>query len=305
MSPLTKLFLGLLAIAAVLPLFGIPKYWLYTLTIGLYYAMLASSWSLLVGYVGRISFAQAAMSGLGAYVSVLVGIHLDLPVVPALAAGVLVSGTLGLFTGWLTLRLHGAYLGLTTIAFGEILRITVTAEHQITQGSRGLQVRPLIEGAGAVTYYYVFLAAAVASVLLMLTLLNSRVGLFFQAIREDEDGTASLGVNVTLWKSLAFACSTAFAGLAGGLYAHFVQLIAPSMMSMQEMGYVLSMAVIGGFANVIHAAIGGVILQVLLEALRELGEWRLAVFGIITIIMLRFAPNGIFGWLEARLGRKV
>ena len=160
------------------------------------------------------------------------------------------------FIGWLTLRLHGAYLGLTTIAFGEILRITVTAEYDITQGSRGLPAAPLWEGAGPVEYYYVFLAAAVGSVLLMLALLRSRVGLFFQAIREDEDGTASLGVNVTLWKALAFAASTAFAGLAGGLYAHFVQLITPSMMSMQEMGYILAMAVIGGFSNVVYAAFG-------------------------------------------------
>ena len=299
-----KVLLGFVGLAAMLPLIGVPQYWLYTLTIGLYYAMLASSWSLLVGYVGRISFAQAAMSGLGAYVSVLTGMYLDLPVIPSLLLGVAAAGVLGLFIGWLTLRLHGAYLGLTTIAFGEILRITVTAEHQLTQGSRGLQVRPLIEGAGPATYYYIFLAAAVASVLLMLLLLRSRIGLFFQAIREDEDGTASLGVNVTLWKSLAFGCSTAFAGLAGGLYAHFVQLITPSMMSMQEMGYVLAMAVIGGFSNVVYAAFGGVLLQILLEALRELGEWRLAVFGIIAILMLRFAPNGVFGWLETLLKRK-
>ena len=134
-----------------------------------------------------------------------------------LIAGVVVAGLFGLFIGWLTLRLHGAYLGLTTIGFAEILRITVTAEHEVTQGSRGLQVRPLIEGAGPVTYYYIFLAAAVVSVVLMLVLLRSRIGLFFQAIREDEDGTASLGVNVTLWKALAFAASTAFAGFAGGL----------------------------------------------------------------------------------------
>lgn len=304
MTLFQKVLLGFVGLAAVLPLIGVPQYWLYTLTIGLYYAMLASSWSLLVGYVGRISFAQAAMSGLGAYVSVLTGMYLDLPVIPSLLLGVAAAGVLGLFIGWLTLRLHGAYLGLTTIAFGEILRITVTAEHQLTQGSRGLQVRPLIEGAGPATYYYIFLAAAVASVLLMLLLLRSRIGLFFQAIREDEDGTASLGVNVTLWKSLAFGCSTAFAGLAGGLYAHFVQLITPSMMSMQEMGYVLAMAVIGGFSNVVYAAFGGVLLQILLEALRELGEWRLAVFGIIAILMLRFAPNGVFGWLENLLKRK-
>jgi branched-chain amino acid transport system permease protein len=287
----------------VLPLM-VGEYWVYTLTIGLYYAILAASWSLLVGYVGRISFAQAAMSGLGGYASALSVQHLGLPIVAGLALGVLVAGALGFVIGRLTLRLHGAYLGLTTIAFGEILRITATAEHQLTEGSRGLPTAALIEGGTTAQYYYLFLAITTACLALMWWLLSSRVGLFFQAIREDEDGAASLGVNVTMWKAVAFSISTAFAGLAGGLYAHFVQLITPSMMSLQEMGLILAMAVIGGFHNVIFAALGGVGLQVMLEALREVGEWRLVVFGLLTIAVLRFMPNGIFGAIAAGLVRR-
>jgi branched-chain amino acid transport system permease protein len=286
----------------VLPLM-VGEYWVYTLTIGLYYAILAASWSLLVGYVGRISFAQAAMAGLGGYASALSVQHLGLPIVAGLALGVLVAGALGFVIGRLTLRLHGAYLGLTTIAFGEILRITATAEHQLTEGSRGLPTAALIEGGTTAQYYYLFLAITTACLALMWWLLSSRVGLFFQAIREDEDGAASLGVNVTMWKAVAFAISTAFAGLAGGLYAHFVQLITPSMMSLQEMGLILAMAVIGGFHNVIFAALGGVGLQVMLEALREVGEWRLVVFGLLTIAVLRFMPNGIFGAIAAGILR--
>ena len=287
----------------VLPLM-VGEYWVYTLTIGLYYAILAASWSLLVGYVGRISFAQAAMAGLGGYGSALSVQHLGLPIVAGLALGVLVAGALGFVIGRLTLRLHGAYLGLTTIAFGEILRITATAEHQLTEGSRGLPTAALIEGGTTTQYYYLFLAITTACLALMWWLLSSRVGLFFQAIREDEDGAASLGVNVTMWKAVAFAISTAFAGLAGGLYAHFVQLITPSMMSLQEMGLILAMAVIGGFHNVIFAALGGVGLQVMLEALREVGEWRLVAFGLLAIAILRFMPNGIFGAIAAGLVRR-
>lgn len=287
--------LGLtLAVFLVLP-FVLGDYWIYTVTIGFYYAILAASWALLVGYVGRISFAQTAMAGLGGYVSALGVQHIGLPPVVGLACGVLVAGLIGFIIGRLTLRLHGAYLGLTTIAFAEILRITVTAEYSVTEGSRGLQVAALIEGGTRVQYYFLFLAITIACLALMTWLLQSRVGLFFQSIREDEDGASSLGVNVTLWKTVAFAISSAFAGLAGGLQAHFVQLITPSMMSLQEMGLVLSMAVIGGFHSVFFAALGGVGLQVLLEALRELGEWRLVVFGLLTLLILRLMPNGIFG----------
>ncbi|SFP96860.1 branched-chain amino acid ABC transporter permease [Tranquillimonas alkanivorans] len=295
LQTLRLLGLGLiLLVFLALPLL-LGDYWVYTITIGFYYAILAASWALLVGYIGRISFAQAAMAGLGGYASALSVQHAGLPPVLGLAAGVLVAGALGFVIGRLTLRLHGAYLGLTTIAFAEILRITATAEYQLTEGSRGLQVEPLLQDGSRSEYYYLFLAVTVACLALMTWLLRSRVGLFFQSIREDEDGAASLGVNVTLWKTVAFAISTAFAGLAGGLYAHFVQLITPSMMSLQEMGIVLAMAVIGGFHNVVFAALGGVSLQVLLEGLRELGEWRLVVFGLITLLILRLMPNGVFG----------
>lgn len=282
---------------ALLPVLGLSDYWIYIVTIGFYYALLAASWSLLVGYVGRISFAQAAMSGLGGYASALSVIHAGLPIVAGLLVAVLVAAAVGFALGWLTLRLHGAYLGLTTIAFSEILRIAVTAEHGLTAGTRGLQAQALITDGTRTDYYYVFFAATVVSLLLMALLLRSRIGLFFQAIREDEDGAASLGVNVTLWKCLAFAISSAFAGLAGALYAHLVQLITPSMMSLQEMGFVLAMAVIGGFHNILYAALGGVLLQVGLEMLRDVQEWRLVAFGVVAILMLRFAPNGLFGLL--------
>ena len=292
---------AVLAAFAVIPQFGLPDYWLYTLSIGFYYAILAASWSLLVGYVGRISFAQAAMSGLGAYGSILAIQYFGLPLPLAILAGVAIAGVAGLAVGWLSLRMHGAYLGLTTIAFSEILRIAITAEHAFTQGSRGLQAPALIENGSRLDYYYLFLTVTTACLLVMGLLLRSRLGLFFQAIREDEDGAASLGVNVTVWKVVAFAISCAFAGLGGALYGHFVQLIAPSMMSLQEMGYVLTMAVIGGFHNVLFAALGGVFLQLVLESLREIGEWRLVIFGLAAILMLRFAPNGLFGMVADRL----
>src|SRR3546814_12518836 len=107
----------------------------------------------------------------------------------------------------------------------------------------------------------------------MAGLLRSRVGLFFQAIREDEDVAASLGVRVTLWKALAFSISSAFAGLAGGLYAHFIQLITPSMLSLPELGFVLAMAVIGGLPNNRFSARGGGSVPFLRELVGGLGEW--------------------------------
>jgi branched-chain amino acid transport system permease protein len=131
--------------------------------------------------------------------------------------------------------------------------------------------------------------------LVMWLILRSRIGLFFAAIREDEDAAASLGVKVVRWKVAAFTLTSMLAGLAGAFYAHVVQLVAPSMMSLLEMGFILSMAVIGGFQNIFYAALGGVLLEVVLESTREIGEWRLTVVGLVMVAILRFAPNGLFG----------
>lgn len=295
--------LALLLAFLTFPLLNPQPYWVYTLTVAFYYGLLASSWSLLVGYIGRISFAHAALSGLGAYVSVLCVTHAGLPTVLGIASAVLVTGLVGLAIGWLCLKLHGAYLGLTTIGFAEILRIAITAEYEVTRGSLGLRAPQLLGNAGQEAYYYLFLAVLVGSLVLMWLFLRSRIGLFFQAIREDEDGAASLGVGVTLWKVVAFTVSSAFAGLAGSIYVHFVQLVAPSMMSIRESGFILTMAVIGGFHNIFYAALGGVFLEVVLEGLRDIGDWRLTVFGLIAILILRYTPNGLFGAVVGWLSR--
>lgn len=295
--------LALLLAFLAFPLLNPQPYWVYTLTVAFYYGLLASSWSLLVGYIGRISFAHAALSGLGAYVSVLCVTRAGLPMVLGIASAVLATGLVGLAIGWLCLKLHGAYLGLTTIGFAEILRIAITAEYEVTRGSLGLRAPQLLGNAGQEAYYYLFLAVLAGSLVLMWLFLRSRIGLFFQAIREDEDGAASLGVGVTLWKVVAFTVSSAFAGLAGSIYVHFVQLVAPSMMSIRESGFILTMAVIGGFHNIFYAALGGVFLEVVLEGLRDIGDWRLTVFGLIAILILRYTPNGLFGAVVGWLSR--
>jgi branched-chain amino acid transport system permease protein len=292
----------LLAVLLVLPLAGLDAYWTYILAIGFYYAILSASWSLLVGHVGRISFAHAAFAGLGAYTTAVGSTMLGWPIALTICLGVVVAALVGIVIGRLCLELHGAYLGLTTIAFSEILRIAITAEYELTRGSLGLAAPALFTGDSRLPHYYTLLAALLGALALMWLVLRSRIGLFFNAIREDEEAAASLGVRVGRWKLVAFTLSSALAGLAGGLYAHVLQLVAPSMMSIGEMGFILSMAVIGGFHNIFYAALGGIVLEVVLEALRAIGEWRLTLFGLVVIVVLRYAPNGVFGALAQRLG---
>lgn len=286
------MLVAVLVLLLVAPL-AIRDYWLYVLTIGLYYAVLSSSWALLAGYGGRISFAHAAFAGIGAYTSALLTLHLGLPPLLGLPVGGLVAAAFGLGIGLLTLRMRGPYLALTTIAFSEIFRIFVTAEYNLTRGSYGLRVPPLLPGTSRVPYYYVILAVLLLTLTIMQYTVRSRVGLFLQAIREDEDGAIGRGVDVVRYRLLVFTMTSAFAGVAGAFYGHFVLLVGPQMVILPEMSTILAMAVLGGIESLVGAAAGAIVLQFLSEYLREYVEWRLALMGAIVLLTVRFAPNGL------------
>ena len=281
----------LLAIALAFPLF-FKDYWLYVGIISLYYAMLSSSWSMLAGQAGLISFAHVAFAGIGAYTSAFLVIQAQFPIPLAVTFGALASAIIGFGIGALTLRMRGPYLALTTLAFSEILRIFITAEYQLTQGSIGLQV-PLIFGGNKIYSYYIGLFLFVLSTVVLKLVLQSRVGLFLIAMREDEDGAATRGVNTVAYRLLAFVVTSAVAGLAGGYYAHVVGLVSPQMIRLGEMGLILAMSVFGGVESLLGAALGAVALQTLTEYLRIFAEWRLAIFGALVLFTLKFAPQGI------------
>jgi branched-chain amino acid transport system permease protein len=188
--------------------------------------------------------------------------------------------------------MRGPYLALTTLAFSEILRISITAEYQLTQGSIGLQV-PLMFDGSKLFSYYTGLALFVLTSLILTVLLRSRVGLFLVAMREDEDGAATRGVNTVYYRLIAFVVTSAFAGLAGGYYAHVVGLVSPQMIRIGEMGLILAMSVFGGLESLLGAALGAMFLQILTEYLRIFAEWRLAIFGALVLLTLKFAPEGI------------
>jgi branched-chain amino acid transport system permease protein len=273
----------------------IDDYWLYVLIIGFYYAILSSSWTLLVGFAGLISFAQAAFSGIGAYASALAVLHLEAPPLLGLVLGSGTAALVGLGIGVLTIRMRGSYLALTTIAFSEILRIILTAEYDLTRGSYGLQVPPLFVGAPRVTYYYVILGLFLIAFLVMRITVRSRIGLFLQAIREDEEGATGRGVNVVGCRLLAFVMASTFAGMAGAFYGHFVLLVSPQMLILPEMSTIMAMAILGGMESLAGAAIGAIVLQFLSEYLREYVEWRLAIMGAVVLVMIWIAPNGFAG----------
>jgi branched-chain amino acid transport system permease protein len=298
------LALSALVIALVVPWLG-NEYAVHIGTIAWYYAVLASSWALLAGYTGQVSFAHMAFAAIGGYTSGLLITHTGAPIFLSIPTGILVAALVGGTIGWLCLRLSGPYLALFTLAFSEIFRIMLVAEYRFTRGSQGLHVSGLMPGASRQTYYFLGLAVLLIALGLMYMLIRSRIGLFWRAIRENEGAALAAGVNAARYRILAFVVSSALAALAGTFYAHYVGILTPNIASVPEMGLLISMTVIGGLESLPGAVIGAVFVYTSSELLREYGQLRFVLFGAVLLLTLRLSPRGLVAPLLALLARRV
>lgn len=298
LSPVGIITIALLVVAVLIPQtvarLGLPPYQIHILITGYYFAILAASWSLLAGYAGQFSFATMAFMAIGAYTAGILGQQLSTNVISGIILGTLMAGLFGLAIGFLTLRFQRTYLALFTIAFSEVLRLGLNAERDITGGPDGMSFQPLVSWTTSnIPPYYIHLALLVAMLALMYGLVNSRFGLFWRAIREDEEAAAAMGVNVVRYKVMAFVITAMIAGLAGAVQWHYVSIITPNDLLIRQMSIVIAMAVIGGIESLIGAAIGAIVIQYGLETLRPLGTWRLVAFGLLLMVTLRFFQNGL------------
>jgi branched-chain amino acid transport system permease protein len=283
--------------------FLVNGYWLSVGVLAMFYAIVAASWALLAGYAGQFSFGHMAFVSLGAYTSGLLVVTFGVPIPLGMAAGVVMCAVVGSGIGFVCLRMRGPYLALFTVAFSEVLRIVIVSENQITGGSGGLEVTPLFHGRTDTPYYYLGLLLLAGSLAIMMLLVTSRWGLFFRAIRENEDAAAAAGVKVVRFRILAFAITSSFAGLAGGFYGHYIGILTPDIGSVDQMGLVVAMAVIGGAESIVAAMIGALGLEFLVEALRSYGQWRLVLFGALLLLTMRFARNGLLALAWQQVAR--
>jgi branched-chain amino acid transport system permease protein len=280
----------------------VDPYWLTVGILAIFYAIVTASWTLLVGYAGQFSFGHMAFVSLGAYASALLVQSTGVPIPLAMLAGMALAAVLGGVIGYVCLRIRGPYLAIFTMAFSEVLRIVLLTENEVTGGASGLQVAPLFHGRSDAPYYYLGLGLLVVSLGIMWVMAASRWGLFFRAIRENEQAAAAAGVRVVRFRILAFAVASSFAGLAGAFYGIYIGMLTPDIGSVDQMGLVVAMAVIGGSESLVAAVIGALSVEALVEALRAYGQWRLVLFGALLLLTMRFARNGLLtlAWEQTR-----
>jgi len=302
--PLTTMFACVVLAGLLLAFpFLVNGYWLSVAILAAFFAMCAASWALLVGYAGQFSFGHMAFVSVGAYTSGMLARYFEVPIPLGALLGVVLCALLGSGIGFICLRMRGPYLALFTVAFSEVLRIILVSEAEVTGGSGGLEVPPLFHGRTDVPYYYLGLATLALTLGLIGLLVRSRWGLFFRAIRENEAAAAAAGVKVVRYRIMVFAIASSFAGLAGSFYGHFVGILTPDIGSLDQMGLVVAMAVIGGAESIISATIGAVVVEFLVEALRKYDEWRLVLFAALLLVTVRFSRNGLLTLAAPYLAR--
>lgn len=296
--------LAVVAILALLPLGVGDPYTLGILIVSIYFALLALGWNLLAGFTGQFSLAPAAFAMLGAYTPALLDYHWKVPLAAGLPAALVATAALGWVLGRIVLRLKGPYLALTTLSFAEIARVVVGNSHEFTRGDQGLNVPTLMQSREG--YYYLFLALLVAVLGLLFALMRARAGRFWLAIRDDETGAESRGIDVVRWKTLAFALSCAICGAAGALYGTFSQLVSPELGLLLQTGLVIAMVVIGGIGTLTGPVVGALLVYLASEWMREFGAVQMIVFAALVIVFARFFREGLWGLamrLRARGGK--
>ena len=289
-----------------LPALAQSSYLVYVATIALVYAMLASSWDILSGYSGLLSFGHAGFFGVGAYCAVLLVYHLQISPWLALIAGAAGGGILALLVGAITLRLRGPYLALMTLAAAQIVAVLVLINVSWTRGSLGISgYTGLVEGSDYIAYYYIALVMAVGIVFGLYRLGKSRYGLVLRALRDDELKVQTLGVNTARNKIIVFTISGAVAGLAGGYYGFMVQVLTPDVFDpVAFSGLVIGMAMMGGMGTIFGPAIFALIYGAVSQLLQEfLGVgYDAAVLGLLIILAVVFMPQGLWPFLVGRRG---
>ncbi|MBN2533864.1 MAG: branched-chain amino acid ABC transporter permease [Spirochaetales bacterium] len=290
---ITILFiLFLLVLPVILP----DSYLMRVLILAAIFAMLTASWDFLSGFAGQLNFGHALFFGVGAYSSALFNLLLKIPPAGSIPLSGLVAVLAGLIIGFPCLRLKGIYLALTTIAFPIILTGVVNALPGITGGELGLSGLDKLTGSRIGDYYIVTLLM-LGSCTVMYKLTQSNVGIIFHAIREDEVSLKVSGINTTKYKLLAFCLSGLFAGIAGGVYAHFMRIAGPSTLSVSTSFTIIIYAVFGGVCTIYGSVAAVYILFPLMEVFQLLPQFRTLFFAAIVLIILLYMPSGFIQWI--------
>jgi branched-chain amino acid transport system permease protein len=290
---------ALVAALAVVPLVS-SFYIVQALTNAWLFAMLGLSLTLIAGTTGQVSLGHAALLAIGGYASALLALDLNVPVGFAILGGGVVAAALGTILVWPSFRLRGHYVSIATLAIGEIVALTILNWESVTRGPIGVVAIPPLSLFGfelvdAGHVYWFSFAILILLAALQFRLLGSHLGRSFRAIRDDDVAARVYGLGLDRYKALAFIFGGFAAGVSGGIAAHLYSYINHETFSTQQSLLALTIVILGGMGNVIGAIIGAVALVGLPEIFRIAAEYRILIYGIVLLLLIRFRPQGLMG----------
>ena len=305
---ITLIVVGILSL--LFPLVIRSDYYQHLVIIALMWVIIGSSWNLLAGYTGQVSFGHAIFFGVGAYTAGIFASKLHISAWWGLLFGGPVTMVIALFVGWVCFRLRGPYFALATLAGGEIIRLVATNWESLTDGMVGILIIQSFKS--KLPYYYIVLGLAGACIAVIQLVMKSKWGYYFVSIREDQDAAESLGINTTLYKNISLLISAFFAGTAGAFYMNYMAFIDPHVVF--SLHYISIMAIlvgiVGGVATIMGPAVGAFVMVGVQETFRSaffglapkwISQGHALVFGLLVIFVIMFLANGIVGdWAKIK-----
>ncbi|MBW4439317.1 MAG: branched-chain amino acid ABC transporter permease [Pleurocapsa minor GSE-CHR-MK-17-07R] len=269
---------------------------------------IATMWNLLSGYAGMVSVGQQGWIGLGSYATIVIADDLGASLFVSVFLAGIFTALVSIPTSWVVFRLRAGYFAIGTWVVAEVFQLLVSSSTGWLGGGAGrslASIRGFVRSTSpetfALTTYYVAAAIAVLSIIVVYSLMRSRVGLGLTAIRDSESGAASLGVNTTRLKLIAYVVAAGMTGIAGGIIAVMSINVRPdAAFSVQWTAFMIFITVIGGIGSIEGPIIGAVLFYFIRNQLSSYGEWSFIVLGVIAVVMMLVAPRGIWGLIQQR-----
>jgi branched-chain amino acid transport system permease protein len=264
-----------------------------------------SGLDILFGYTGQISLGHAGFYCIGAYASAILSRDLGLPVFATILLGGMLATILAIVLALPAVKLVHHFLALVTISFGQLVYLFVSQARGLTEGFSGMNFIPRprfgsFEFESNVAYFYIVYAILLLLLVLKQTLVRSRTGRAFVAIREDAHAANGMGIHVTKYKTMAFAISAFYTGVAGALYAHLIGFISPESFTLNQSTLFLTMLLFGGMGNFWGPIIGACALTILSEYLQKFGSYQMLVYGVFLLAIIVYIPSGISRGIDVK-----
>lgn len=263
-----------------------------------FYVVVCLGLNIIIGFAGLLHLGYAAFFAVGAYTTGILSSRMGMDFWLTLPFSVLAAIIAGLAIGFPTLRLRGDYLAIVTLGFGEITRLTIR-NLDITGGAIGLIgiQRPVLFGVSLNQishFYYMFFILAILAIFISYRLHDSRMGRAWEYIREDEDAAAAMGINVTTSRLYAFIIGSSFGAVAGSFFAAKMTAISPDSFMFIHSVMFLMAVVLGGMGKIPGVVLGCILVVLIPEVSRDIGQYRLLIFGFLLLIIMLYRPRGIW-----------